>query len=81
MKQSSSSTSEEDVPLKQRVKLKAQIVVKKAKKEVRKNTINMPVQAKSKKFVIPRNKKTRGNLIVYTLCKSYAFIFDYIRIL
>ncbi|CAB4020347.1 Hypothetical predicted protein [Paramuricea clavata] len=66
MKQSSSSTSEDDVPLKQRVKTKAQTVIKKAKKDIRKNTV--PVQPlNSKKFVIPRNKKTRELLDIQGL--------------
>ena len=61
MKQSSPSVSE-DVPLKQKIKTKTKVVVKKAKKEVRKNTV--PIQPNAKKFVIPRNKKTRGNMIL-----------------
>ncbi|XP_028401828.1 uncharacterized protein LOC114524823 isoform X2 [Dendronephthya gigantea] len=65
MKQSSSSSTEDDVPLKQRVKAKTQNVVKKTNKEVRKHTV--PVQPNSTKFVIPRNKKTRELLDIQGL--------------
>ena len=58
---SSSSLSEEDIPLQKRIRLKAKAKnkVKKADKVLRKQT---PIPVVSQKFVIPRKKKTRGIL-------------------
>lgn len=79
MQQSSSSLSEDDVPIQQRLRLKEQRAKKKPT-NVDKTERNCRPPQRAKKFVIPRKKKARGGyLLSFNRCLMVTLLETVIR--